>query len=575
MKRFLSIGLAVILATLAARADIIYRTHAYDVLNALPVNEESIVLLGDSIFQVGECWELFGENRNILDHSIAGGYLEEVEDNLDPLIKGKPKVVFLFMGAGELNMEHGEGVVESNLQEMLRILSRFRHGSPSTRLCVISTLPVKQSSSFRITSEDIIAYNAGLKELCETNFFDFIDVYDSFCAPGTSEMDMKYSVDGFHLNAEGVRVLADRLEPYIGSPHIFKGELTPGDFGFYHASASRASQLVNLPLYSKDVVLFGESLFCTVPWYELMPNVPVKTRGMGWYFAKIMIDPTLMNLIPVVFHGPEDPGKIVVYAGAGCVGDNAPVEMFSEAYSKMIKKIKDASPSSDIYIVSFLPHWNDPQIDVRKYNEALLKIAAIHGCRYLDFYSEFKKGLNNGADYFFDGELNYSGVSLFADLLTNDLKLQPSDTKGPAIKVRRSYELAGKGEEDVEILNVSLFPRRLRFWTSVTLEVTSGQEDITSITLKSGDNFKRRVKIKPGKTTYRLPVLRFIKRFACIRVLVNVSPEAREGDKINLDVKSIGRYKVQPDWVVDSGEGCTVYENDREILEQYQRKVRD
>ena len=62
--------------------------------------------------------------------------------------------------------------------------------------------------------EHIAAVNDGLKKLGAQKHITIIDIHPHFL-DSDNRLDKKYTLDGLHLNAEGYKVWAQVLKPYL------------------------------------------------------------------------------------------------------------------------------------------------------------------------------------------------------------------------------------------------------------------------------------------------------------------------------------------------------------------------
>ncbi len=79
----------------------VFREHEANHFFALPVDGNSIVFIGNSITDMHEWAEAFN-NPDILNRGISGAVSDELVENLEAYISGKPKKVFLMIGTNDL-----------------------------------------------------------------------------------------------------------------------------------------------------------------------------------------------------------------------------------------------------------------------------------------------------------------------------------------------------------------------------------------------------------------------------------------------------------------------------------------
>ena len=77
MKRLLSFLLCILFASNGLFAADPFRSHRYDVFKVLPLNEQNIVFVGNSITNMHEWWEAFGCEGNIVNRGVWGTFIGE------------------------------------------------------------------------------------------------------------------------------------------------------------------------------------------------------------------------------------------------------------------------------------------------------------------------------------------------------------------------------------------------------------------------------------------------------------------------------------------------------------------
>lgn len=101
MKRILLL-LTLCATTLVALADNPFRLHRYSAFTTLRVDSNSIVFVGNSITNMHEWWEAFG-NPNIRARGNSGAVSDETLANFETVIAGRPAKVFLMIGTNDLS----------------------------------------------------------------------------------------------------------------------------------------------------------------------------------------------------------------------------------------------------------------------------------------------------------------------------------------------------------------------------------------------------------------------------------------------------------------------------------------
>jgi lysophospholipase L1-like esterase len=181
----------------------------------LPITKSDIVFLGNSITHYAEWSEIFNDEK-IKNRGISGDIIQGVYDRLDPILKGKPKKIFLLIGINDVS--HNV-TADSIVRGISKIASRILKESPRTKLYIQSVFPVNDSfGKFIGTTTQggvIIEINKGLKNLCLEKSLTYIDVYSCLKSADSEKLNPDYTNDGLHLLGKGYMVWKKVLERYI------------------------------------------------------------------------------------------------------------------------------------------------------------------------------------------------------------------------------------------------------------------------------------------------------------------------------------------------------------------------
>lgn len=183
-----------------------YHNYLYDSRTAyfrqLPVTKKPVIFFGDSITQWGDWCEFLGK-ANILNRGIAGDNTNGLLARVDEVIRHRPSKLFILVGTNDLNKHMPAAAIVAIYR---RIISAVQVASPGTRIFVQSVLPINNQligrQYYTGTNEQIVALNAGLKEMAASLQVTFVNVYDALL-DSTGQMDARYTYDGLHLSGEG------------------------------------------------------------------------------------------------------------------------------------------------------------------------------------------------------------------------------------------------------------------------------------------------------------------------------------------------------------------------------------
>ncbi len=228
-----------IMATIACQS---IRLHAQDeywhqrvsLFDKLPVGNDDIVFLGNSITDGGEFQELFGM-ENILNRGIRSDRISGVRKRLDQVTSGHPKKIFLLIGINDV--ADSRNTAESIALKYEELVKEIRTKSPETQLYIQSVMPInndfKRYKSLFGREKIIPALNQRLMKIASENGCEYIDLWPALSDPDTGKMQKKFTNDGLHLTGSGYRAWSDAIRQYVTdnelSEEIIESEIAPND----------------------------------------------------------------------------------------------------------------------------------------------------------------------------------------------------------------------------------------------------------------------------------------------------------------------------------------------------------
>lgn len=157
---------------------------------------------------------------------------------------------------------------------------------------------------------------------------------------------------------------------------------------FYY---QRNSLFEVLPVSNDDIVFFGNSLTNGCEWHELFDNPHVKNRGISSDVIQGLYD-----RCEVMLKG--QPRKIFLLCGVNDISHNLTADSIGVAMEKLIVRIKELSPATEIYLQSLLPINNDfkrykamigKEDTIVECNKRFKEIAKRQAVTWIDLYSKF------------------------------------------------------------------------------------------------------------------------------------------------------------------------------------------
>lgn len=168
-----------------------------------------------------------------------------------------------------------------------------------------------------------------------------------------------------------------------------------------------------LPIYSTDIVFLGNSLTDGGEFAELFDMPNIKNRGI----RSDVITGVEKRLGQITY---GHPAKIFLLIGINDVSHGLSAEKLAERYERLVKKIREQTPETKLYIQSVMPVNNDykryknligREKVIPALNARLRDIAAKNGAVYVDLWPALQtKGGKLNPIYTNDGlHLNGSG----------------------------------------------------------------------------------------------------------------------------------------------------------------------
>ncbi|MFW6042778.1 MAG: GDSL-type esterase/lipase family protein [Marinilabiliaceae bacterium] len=181
----------------------------------LPVDQDDIIFLGNSITDGAEWAELFN-NPNVKNRGISGDVTMGVYDRLDAVLKGKPAKIFLLIGINDV----ARGISADSIVNNIRLITTtIQEKSPETKLFIQSVLPVNDNfpkfEDHTSRYKMVPAINKQLKALAKEKKAEYIDLFPHFVNESDIKMDEQFTNDGLHLTGEGYILWKEIVERYI------------------------------------------------------------------------------------------------------------------------------------------------------------------------------------------------------------------------------------------------------------------------------------------------------------------------------------------------------------------------
>lgn len=214
----LFIGCSITAQAQTAKWDSTFRPTNYaqrvENFRSYPNSDKDIIFLGNSITDYMD-WNELLQLKEARNRGISGDITFGILERLDEVTEGKPAKIFILIGINDIARNIPDSVIIDNYK---RMISRIKKESPKTKIYFNTLLPVNNSFPARnhFGKDDHITFvNNALIRLCADEKLGLIDIHQKFL-DADKRLDKKYTYDGLHLNAEGYKLWASLLKPFVG-----------------------------------------------------------------------------------------------------------------------------------------------------------------------------------------------------------------------------------------------------------------------------------------------------------------------------------------------------------------------
>lgn len=148
-------------------------------INAMPVNDGDVLMVGDYLSSFAEWAELMGTGK-VKDHGfgIGWGYtptISQLTQLVPYAVKGNPSSIFLEVGTKDIvGNDQAKSLAISDYKKLLAAVEK---AAPEATIYIQSLLP---DASSKMNVDKVIPFNAALKELADEDTADKIEFIDLF-----------------------------------------------------------------------------------------------------------------------------------------------------------------------------------------------------------------------------------------------------------------------------------------------------------------------------------------------------------------------------------------------------------
>jgi lysophospholipase L1-like esterase len=183
-----------------------------------------------------------------------------------------------------------------------------------------------------------------------------------------------------------------------------------------HTKQRRKAMFDALTATPTDIVMLGDSITHEGLWEEYFPQHNLRNRGIGGDTTQ-----NILERLPAIY--TLQPQRLFLLIGINDINMGAkPAQTFAN-YAQILTGLRQHLPDLKIYVQSILPvATNWPMANnaaVKAYNVQIERLAAQHGCIYIDLYKSFSDTYGNlPAELSNDGiHLTYAGYRRWCDII--------------------------------------------------------------------------------------------------------------------------------------------------------------
>lgn len=191
-----------------------YWEQKVSLFDHLPITENDIVFLGNSITDGGNFEELF-KREDVKNRGIRSDAIPGVRKRLAQVVKGHPRKIFLLIGINDVS--HGLSA-NSLAQRYESLVCDILRESPETRLYLQSVMPINNDfavyRNLKGKEDVILEFNDRIKEIAQRHHVDYIDLWPAL-ADEKGKLKKAYTNDGLHLTGPGYKAWTAAIARYL------------------------------------------------------------------------------------------------------------------------------------------------------------------------------------------------------------------------------------------------------------------------------------------------------------------------------------------------------------------------
>ncbi len=190
-------------------------------ISAKEFEKNQIVLIGDCLIEKLDIQNLF-PNTLIYNNGISGDTSSLLIKSLyKRAIKYKPSKLFISIGSNDMGFEDLN--VKDIYRNIITVVEEVKRRSKDTEIHILSIVPVNPANMENVTRDyvdsrnnfDINMLNYYLKNYARKHRLKFVDITKNL-KNDFDQLKIEYTIDGFHLNDLGYKVVSKTIKQFVG-----------------------------------------------------------------------------------------------------------------------------------------------------------------------------------------------------------------------------------------------------------------------------------------------------------------------------------------------------------------------
>jgi lysophospholipase L1-like esterase len=175
-----------------------------------PLRNGAIIFTGSSSIRLWKTLEKDFEGLPVVNRGFGGSQMQDSAELAERIVlPHSPRMVLIFAGTNDINAGKSP---ESVLQSFETWVAKLKEKSPATALCF---LEITTSPSRWEQSEKVVIANKLIRAACEKHGVKFIPLREKLFGPDGKPREELFVADRLHLNADGYKILADAVRPFL------------------------------------------------------------------------------------------------------------------------------------------------------------------------------------------------------------------------------------------------------------------------------------------------------------------------------------------------------------------------